>query len=87
MVSRYRDIIETNQTSLSRTGSILSTRTNNLRNGSSSVEPNGDSISVNDLNSSASTVTSNRNVDPDSQSVGGQSTSTEHTQYGNEIRS
>lgn len=72
MVSRYRDIIETNQaSSLSRTGSMLNTA---LRNGSSA-----DSTSVNGV-STAST----RTLDADAQSIDGQSTTTEHTQYGRE---
>ena len=92
MVSRYRDIIETNQSSLSRTQSFLSTTTSgNLRNGSirflirfldyfsseSSADGHDDTASINGVTSIVSTTTSNKTVDVDSQSV-----DTEHTQYG-----
>ncbi|CAF3904792.1 unnamed protein product, partial [Rotaria sp. Silwood1] len=49
MVSRYRDIIETNQTNFSRQSSIIST-TPSIRHGSTS-EINVDTVSINDSTS------------------------------------
>jgi hypothetical protein len=57
MVSRYRDIIETNQGTLSRTTSFMSTVTS-LRNGSS-TDPNADTASVNGLSSIVAPITNN----------------------------
>ncbi|CAF3646186.1 unnamed protein product [Rotaria socialis] len=57
MVSRYRDIIETNQASLSRTASFMSA-TNSIRNGSI-MESNTDAASLNGLSSIVAPITNN----------------------------
>ncbi|CAF1438105.1 unnamed protein product [Rotaria sp. Silwood1] len=57
MVSRYRDIIETNQTNFSRQSSVIST-TPSIRHGSTS-EINVDTVSINDSTS----ITNNQNND------------------------
>lgn len=74
MVSRYRDIIETNQASLSRTASFMSA-TNSIRNGEnwfffiklffyaiilgSIMESNTDTGSLNGLSSIVAPITKN----------------------------
>ncbi|CAF3285815.1 unnamed protein product [Rotaria sp. Silwood2] len=58
MVSRYRDIIETNQASLSRTASFMSTTTS-LRN-SSIMDSTADTASVNGLSSIVAPITNNK---------------------------
>jgi hypothetical protein len=58
MVSRYRDIIETKQGSLSRAASFMSTSTS-LRNGSS-TDANVDTASVNGLSSIVAPITNNK---------------------------
>ncbi|CAF0746128.1 unnamed protein product [Didymodactylos carnosus] len=65
MVSRYRDIIETNQTSLSRTTSIVSSSPS-VRNGTNGfVGPNVDTASVNGV-----TVPVSNNSQIDAESLG-----------------
>ncbi|CAF0884401.1 unnamed protein product [Adineta ricciae] len=58
MVSRYRDIIESNQSSLSRTTSFMSTASS-LRNGSTN-DGNMDTASINGLSSIVAPITKNQ---------------------------